>query len=171
MSSSEREQILAALRERIVAFAASRISRDIAEDLAQEVLILLHEKYAHVERLDELLPLSLQIVRFKMMGLHRKASRRGEYTQVSVDEIQLPDEEFDPSAYVERKEMMQRLTAAVAGLGDRCKEIFRLKLEGRSFEEIREIMGAATINTVYTWDFRCRKQLLQRLGGSWDVKQ
>jgi RNA polymerase sigma-70 factor (ECF subfamily) len=169
--SSEREQILAALRERIVAFAASRISRDVAEDLAQEVLILLHEKYAHVQRLDELLPLSLQIVRFKMMGLHRKSSRRGEYTQVSVDEIQLPDDEFDPSVYVERREMLDRLTTAITGLGDRCKTIFRLKLEGRTFEEIREIMGAATINTVYTWDFRCRKQLLDRLGGSWDVKK
>jgi RNA polymerase sigma-70 factor (ECF subfamily) len=171
VSFSEREHILATLRERIVAFAASRISRDVAEDLAQEVLILLHEKYAHVQRLDELLPLSLQIVRFKMMGLHRKSSRRGEYTQVSVDEIQLPDDEFDPSVYVERREMLDRLTTALAGLGDRCRRIFRLKLEGRSFEEIRAIMGAATINTVYTWDFRCRKQLLDRLGGSWDVKK
>ena len=41
---SSREAILLKLRERIVAFAASRIQRDAAEDLAQEVLILLHEK-------------------------------------------------------------------------------------------------------------------------------
>jgi RNA polymerase sigma-70 factor (ECF subfamily) len=30
-------------------------------------------------------------------------------------------------------------------------------------------MGAATINTVYTWDFRCRQELLERLGGSWEA--
>ena len=92
----DREQILASLRERIVAFAASRIARDVAEDLAQEVLVLLHEKYSHVTRLEELLPLSFQIVRFKMVSLRRKAARRGEYTQVSVEDIQLPDLGSDP---------------------------------------------------------------------------
>jgi RNA polymerase sigma-70 factor, ECF subfamily len=168
---TEREQILAALRERIVAFVASRLSRDVADDLAQEVLLLLHEKYAAVERLDELLPLALRIVRFKMMGLRRKSARRGEYTQVSVDEIQLPDDDFDPGIYLERREMLDRLTAALSGLGERCKEIFRLKVEGKSFEEIRKVLGAGNINTVYTWDFRCRKQLLERLGGSWEPKR
>ena len=53
----EREQVLAKLRERIVRFAASHLSRDAAEDLAQEVLLLLHEKYAHLDRVEDLLPL------------------------------------------------------------------------------------------------------------------
>ena len=47
----ERDEILARLRERIVAFAASHLAREAAEDLAQEVLMLLHEKYAHLERM------------------------------------------------------------------------------------------------------------------------
>jgi RNA polymerase sigma-70 factor, ECF subfamily len=105
------------------------------------------------------------------MGLRRKSARRGEYTQVSVDEIQLPDDDFDPGIYLERREMLDRLTAALSGLGERCKEIFRLKVEGKSFEEIRKVLGAGNINTVYTWDFRCRKQLLERLGGSWEPKR
>ena len=41
-----RDEILGKLRERIVRFAASHGSGDAAEDLAQEVLLLLHEKYA-----------------------------------------------------------------------------------------------------------------------------
>src|SRR5437899_9506481 len=53
----EREQVLARLRERIVRYAACHLSRDAAEDLAQEVLLLLHEKYAHLERVEDLLPL------------------------------------------------------------------------------------------------------------------
>jgi RNA polymerase sigma-70 factor (ECF subfamily) len=73
----QRDEVLARLRERIVAFAASHLSRDAAEDLAQEVLMLLHEKYSHLEAPEELLPLSLQIVRFKIMSLRRKAVRRG----------------------------------------------------------------------------------------------
>src|SRR6516165_12366596 len=93
----EREQVLAKLRERIVLFAASHISRDAAEDVAQEVLMLLHEKYAHLDRLEDLLPLSLQIVRFKIMSLRRKAVRHGEYTQVSVMDIPLPDLDPNPA--------------------------------------------------------------------------
>ncbi len=155
----ERDEIIARLRERIVGFAASKLQRDAAEDLAQEVLIVLHEKYAHVETLEELLPLSLQIVRFKMMGARRKIFRRGEHTQVSVDELPLPDSGADPEVQAERKERLEHLEAALAKLGSRCRELFRLKLAGKTFAEIREEMKAESINTVYTWDFRCRKQL------------
>lgn len=163
-----REEVLQRLRERIVLFAASRLSRDAAEDLAQEVLVLLHEKYAHLERIEDLLPLSLQIVRFKMMGVRRKAARHGEYSQVSVTDVPLPDPGLSPSDALERKEMLDRLGKAIAQLGDRCRELVRLKLEGRSFPEIQKMMGAATLNTVYTWDHRCRKNLLDLMGGSWE---
>ncbi|HTP31095.1 MAG TPA: sigma-70 family RNA polymerase sigma factor [Candidatus Acidoferrales bacterium] len=165
-----RDEILARLRERIVAFAASHLSRDAAEDLAQEVLMLLHEKYAHLERAEDLLPLSLQIVRFKIMAQRRKSVRRGEYNQVSITDIQLPDLDADPAGYVERKELLERLTRAIAGLGDRCREIMRLKLQGKTFPEIQKIMGVAAINTIYTWDHRCRKNLLDAMGGDWEPK-
>jgi RNA polymerase sigma-70 factor, ECF subfamily len=164
----EREEVLAKLRERIVRFAASHISRDVAEDLAQEVLMLLHEKYAHLERTEDLLPLSLQIVRFKIMSLRRKTVRHGEYTQVSISDIQLPDLDADPAGYVERKQMLERLTKAVGELGERCRELIRLKLQGRSFPEIQKIMGVGAINTIYTWDHRCRMNLLDLMGGDWE---
>jgi RNA polymerase sigma-70 factor (ECF subfamily) len=166
-----REDVLAKLRERIVMFAASHISRDVAEDLAQEVLMLLHEKYAHLERPEDLLPLSLQIVRFKIMGLRRKSVRRGEYTQVSITDIQLPDLDANPADFVERKEMLEHLTKAMGQLGDRCRDLMRLKLQGKSFPEIQEIMGAGALNTVYTWDHRCRKHLLELMGGDWEPKR
>src|SRR5580693_4807530 len=166
---SSREEILEKLRERIVGFAASRLQRDAAEDLAQEVLILLHEKYGHLERLEDLLPLSLQIVRYKMMALHRKAQRRGEYTQVPVDEIQLADDGADPLAAAQQREMRDRLIAAISKMEERCRKLFALKLEGKSFAEIQASMGAGSINTIYTWDFRCRKHLLELMGGAWEV--
>ena len=77
--SMERGEILARLRERIVAFAASRISKEAAEDLAQEVLIVLHEKYAHVT------------------------------------------------------EMLEQLIAGMTRLSLRCRQLFRWKLQGKSF--------------------------------------
>ena len=133
--------------------------------------MLLHEKYAHLDRPEDLLPLSLQIVRFKIMAQRRKNVRRGEYNQVSITDIQLPDLDADPAGYVERKEMLDRLTRAMTGLGDRCRELLRLKLQGKTFPEIQKIMGAAAINTIYTWDHRCRKNLLDAMGGSWEPKK
>jgi RNA polymerase sigma-70 factor (ECF subfamily) len=167
----ERDRILLALRERIVAFAASHYARDYAEDLAQEVLIVLEEKYAHVTALEELVPLGLQIARYRMLSVRRKAVRRGEFTQVSVDDLPLPDLSADPLSELERREMMERLKRALAQAGERCREIIRHKLEGRTFPEIRELMRVKSINTIYTWDYRCRKHLLELLGGSWEAQR
>jgi len=72
----DREEILASLRERILAFATLRVSRDRAEDLVQEILSVLHEKYARVTELTELVPLTFQILRFKMLDAHRKSLHR-----------------------------------------------------------------------------------------------
>jgi len=167
----ERDDILRRLRERIVSFAASHMGRDAAEDLAQETLVVLEEKYRHVNGIEELLPLSLQIVRFKMSALRRKTARRGEYTSVSVDDLPLPDGADGPALALERRQMGERLRAAIAEMEDRCRDLFRMKLEGRNFEEIRQALGVRSINTIYTWDFRCRQKLLERMGGSWDGRR
>ncbi len=163
----QRDEILSKLRERIVAYAASHLSGDLAEDVAQEVMLLLHMKYSGVSELEDLVPLSLQIARFKIAAHWRKAHRRGENTQVSIDDLPLADPGLSPSDAVEKQEMLERLTKALSQVGGRCRELIRLKLEGKSFGEIQKILGAASLNTIYTWDFRCRKQLLERLGGSW----
>lgn len=48
-----RENILATLRERIVPFAGSHLTRDVAEDPAQEALMLVSERYAQAERAED----------------------------------------------------------------------------------------------------------------------
>jgi RNA polymerase sigma-70 factor (ECF subfamily) len=168
---SSRQDILLRLRERIVGFAASKLQRDAAEDLAQEVLILLHEKYGHIDRLEDLVPLALQIVRFKIMALRRKALRRGEYNQLPVDELPIAANGDDPLRAAEQRQMRERLIAAIGQMGERCRKLFLLKLDGKTFTEIQAILGAASINTIYTWDSRCRKQLLERMGGNWEQSQ
>jgi RNA polymerase sigma-70 factor (ECF subfamily) len=166
----ERDQILERLRERIVRFAASRLSRDGAEDLAQEVLLVLHEKYPLLDRVEDLLPLSLEIARFKIMGTRRKTHRRGEDTQVSVDDLPLASHDADAFTQAAHCENLERLEEALIELGERCRELIRWKLEGFTFPEIQKRMGVGSLNTLYTWDFRCRKQLLERLGGEWDSR-
>ncbi len=164
----ERDQILATLRERILAFATSRVSRDHAEDLTQEVLTVLHDKYPMVCALTELVPLAFQVLRYKMLDAHRKALRRGEYNQESIEELPLIDTGDDPITQLDQKQRVGRLLAAMAQLGERCRELFRWKLEGKSFPEIQKLMNQTSINTIYTWDLRCRKQLLAFMGDSWE---
>ena len=38
------------------------------------------------------------------------------------------------------------------------------ELAGLNFPAIAARMGAASINTVYTWDSRCRQQLIEKIG-------
>jgi len=164
----DRDSILTSLRERILAFATSRVSKEHAEDLTQEVLVVLHEKYPRVTDLTELVPLAFQVLRFKMLDAHRKAFRRGEYNQESVEELPLADPGNDPATQLDQKQRVDRLVVAITQLGERCRELFKWKLEGKSFPEIQKLMGQHSVNTIYTWDLRCRKQLLASVGGSWE---
>ena len=164
----DRDTILTSLRERIVAFATLRVSRDHAEDLAQDVLALLHDKYPHVVELTELVPLAFQVLRYKMLDAHRKALRRGEYNQESVENLDVAASGGTPEAQLDQQQRVERLVGALSRLGERCRELFRWKLEGNSFPEIQRLMGQKSVNTIYTWDLRCRKQLLLLMGGSWE---
>jgi RNA polymerase sigma-70 factor (ECF subfamily) len=157
------DPILNVLRERILRFAASKVSREAAEDIAQEVLLVLHEKYRSIERPEELVPLSIEIARFKILGAMRKVARRGEQAQVSVDDLPLAAAEDDPFEQVARREQLEQLERALLELGDRCRELFRLKLEGLTFPEIQKRLKVDSLNTLYTWDFRCRKQLQEKM--------
>jgi len=164
----DRDSILAPLRERILAFATLRTSKEQAEDMTQEVLFVLHEKYAHVTDLTDLVPLAFQVLRYKMLDAHRKALRRGEYNQESVDDLSLATPDASPETQLDQRQRVERLMAALAQLGVRCRELFRWKLEGKSFPQIQTLMGQTSINTIYTWDLRCRKQLMALMGGSWE---
>jgi len=164
----DRDEILAKIRERMVAFATSRVSRPAAEDLAQEVLVLLHEKYPHVTALSELLPLSFRILRLKMMATRGTSIRRREDDSVTVDDDFPGNLENNPEAQLARRRMLERLSQAMAQLSERCQTIFRWKLLGKSFPEIRALMGQKSINTIYTWDRRCRQRLLELMGGTWE---
>jgi RNA polymerase sigma-70 factor (ECF subfamily) len=175
LEKTDRTEILARLRERIVRYAASHLQGsaggDLAQDLAQEVLLVLHEKYGELDRVEDLLPLSLEIARLKLWAARRKSIRRGEDHAVNVDDMPLASREADPFEQTARRETLARVESAVAQLGERCRELYRLKLEGLSFAEIQVRLKVAAINTLYTWDFRCRKQLLERLGGRWEAPE
>jgi RNA polymerase sigma-70 factor (ECF subfamily) len=128
-----------------------------------------HEKYPELERAEDLVPLSLEIARLKIVATRRKIVRRGEHNQVPVDDLPLAGNgvsPFDEAAYRER---VDRLETALKSMGERCRELFRLKLQGHSFGEIQKLLKVESISTLYTWDFRCRKELREKLGPEWET--
>jgi RNA polymerase sigma-70 factor (ECF subfamily) len=68
----------------------------------------------------------------------------------------MPDGRIDALTALEQTEARERLIAAISEMGERCRKLLALKLEGKSFAEMQAIVGASSINTIYTWDFRCR---------------
>ena len=98
-----------------------------------------------------------------------EAARRGESSSVSVEDLPLADHAPGPEESLQRKERLERLKHALGEMGERCRELFRLKLDGNWWPEIQRLLGVKSINTIYTWDSRCRKQLLDKMGGRWEA--
>jgi RNA polymerase sigma-70 factor, ECF subfamily len=164
------DAILSQIRQRVLGFVAARAPRDVAEDIAQESLLLLTTKYAHLHEAADLVPLSLRIARFKLMNHWRKSRVSA---MVAIDDPESPYSENIADEHAEgdvaRRLLLRDLLSAIDRLGERCRALFELKLEGHDFEEIRRRLKAASINTVYTWDNRCRKQLREDLAQSWSA--
>jgi len=159
--------LLSLIRERILVFTASRTGRDAAEDIAQETMLVILHRYSHLTEASELIPLAIQIARFKICSYYRKVKRRGEKEAIPIDDLQLSNGEPDPDTLMIRNQLKDKLRDAIPQLGERCRQIFRMKLEGLSFQQIQSELKAGSINMVYTWDLRCRKSLRELMGGLW----
>ncbi len=167
----DRDEVLQRVRARVLAAAAAWLPRPDAEDVAQETLVLLTTKYAHVAAAEELVALGARIVRLKCLAHWRKAKRRrvlGETPAPAGHDVE--HEPFDPEsgqpdpeAIAHDRQRFSMLVEAAARLDGRCREILRRKLQGASFVEIAEELGRP-VNTVYSWDDRCSKRLRALLG-------
>jgi RNA polymerase sigma factor (sigma-70 family) len=169
-----REDVLARIRARILAFAR-RLSPADAEDLTQEALVLLTTKYAPVAAPEELVALGAQIVRFKRAAYWRKAARRralGEAEAPSTDDGAADAFELaasgtpDPEAIARARQRLAMLVEAAARLDGRCRDMLRRKLEGASFMEMAAEFGRP-VNTVYSWDYGCLQRLKDLLAERW----
>jgi RNA polymerase sigma factor (sigma-70 family) len=161
-----RETALASLRLRILSAARRRLSPADAEDLTQDVLLLLTTKYGEVEEPAQLVALGLEILRKKQADLWRKSARRGAASAEDATEVPLPHGGPGPDTIASDRERLRLFAEAVARLEGRCREILRRKLEGLSFVEIAAELGRP-VNTIYSWDFRCHERLRKLLGDRW----
>ena len=171
----EREEVLTRLRARVLAAALAWLSPADAEDVAQETLMLLSTKYAHVAAAEELVAIGARIVRFKRVAHWRKARRRRELGEAPAPTAEdgasdpleaAPSDAPDPETVARTRQRLAMLVEAAARLDGRCREILRRKLQGVSFVEIALELGRP-VNTIYSWDWRCHKKLKTMLGAHW----
>ena len=158
----DREQIYAELHARILSWATYRVGEGRAADLTQEVMLELSRKYAHLEDLENLVPVAVQILKFKTWGDNRRRSRRKEDQQLPVDEVLLAAEGPSPEQWVLKRETRELLPKAIRRLSKPCRELIRQQLEGHTLKEIIERSGAPS-GTIYARSSRCREALRKEL--------
>ena len=146
--------MLERVRARVLGAARARLSPADAEDLTQELLVLLTTKYAHVGAPEELVAIGVRIVAFKRAALWRKAT------------LDAASEAPDPEAVARSRQRLSMFVEAASRLDGRCRQLLRRKLEGASFAEIAAELGRS-VNTVYSWDYRCHQRLKTFLAERW----
>jgi RNA polymerase sigma factor (sigma-70 family) len=151
------DDLLLRVRARLVSAARRRWGSD-AEDLAHDTLVVLTTKYAHVRRIEEMVPLAVAILRRKGASRWRTIARRGDADAPDLP-AELASTDATPEELAERAELVRRLTEAVGHLRGRCREILRLQLLGYRSEEMRLELGARSVGTVDSWKSRCYARL------------
>ncbi len=158
----DRNELYEHLHARILRWATSKVGGGRAADLAQEVMLELSRKYAHLEDLEDLVPVAAQILKFKHWGENRRRSRRKEDQQLAVEDVFLEHQGPSPEQWVIDREARRLLPQAVRRLSKACRELIGLQLEGHSLKEIIDHYGVPS-GTIYARSSRCREALKKEL--------
>ena len=145
-------------------------SREDAEDAAQEVFL---KAWTALGSFRGESKLSVWLYRITSNVCTDALRRRRETVSLSAEnedgeplELELPDERFDPAALLERKDLRERIGAALTLLPPEAREILLLReIGGRSYDEIAETLEL-DIGTVKSRIFRARKKLCALLEGN-----
>ncbi|MBE6996601.1 MAG: sigma-70 family RNA polymerase sigma factor [Ruminococcaceae bacterium] len=145
-------------------------SREDAEDAAQEVFL---KAYTGLQSFRGDSKLSVWLYRITSNVCIDLLRRRRETVSLSVEtedggseELEVPDARFDPAALAERRDLRERIGAALSALPPEAREILLLReLGGESYEEIAQTLQL-DIGTVKSRIFRARKKLCALLEGN-----
>lgn len=133
------------------------------EDLVHEALIIIYEKYKNIEFERGVLPWAYGILDRVMSGDYRTKIRRENIMNNHINEIiKLHDDCESVEEKVISFEMVEEIWGALSQLNNNEKQIFKLKLEGFSGDEIQEKLGISR-STLDVTVFRGRKKLRKKL--------
>ncbi|MCB9914533.1 MAG: RNA polymerase sigma factor [Planctomycetes bacterium] len=133
--------------DRVHALVARRIRNPHeAEDLVQEVFLKLHRSLSSYDPARALEPW-VNTIAMNTLRDHWRAGARRELASELTPELE-PElaVERDPAAPLERKELSERLKAAIARLSDLSRKVLVFRaFEGLAFEDISRLVGRSEV--------------------------
>ncbi len=151
------------LRDRVLALARKRMwDPALAEDLTQDTMRTVIEKYREADLSHGLLPWVFTVLHHKI-GNHLKR-RRTELEARDTLAVQAWDVVGLASAgETERFDLADAIAKALRMTSQECRKVFALLLRERDAQEIRREFGDEPIGTTYSRISRCREKLLRHL--------
>jgi RNA polymerase sigma factor (sigma-70 family) len=135
--SADLEAVYAELRRRILA-TLRRIRPHRAEDLAQEVMLILVRKYSHLRDPKDLLPVAFAIMHFVVRDDRRKRP------EDPLPEVLFAADGFNSEKRAILEAGLDRLEQAVLELGGKDKSVTEMRLQGCPDKQIAEHLGITT---------------------------
>lgn len=164
----DRNQLYKHVHARILRWATSKVGEGRAPDLAQDVMLELTRKYSHLDDLDDLVPVAVQILKFKSWGDIRRRYRRKEDQNLQVEDVLLEYQGPSPEQWILKRELRGLLPKAVRKLSQACRELIGLQLEDKSLKEIIDHFQVPS-GTIYARSSRCRDALRTELRNLMDL--
>lgn len=133
------------------------------EDLVHEALIIIYEKYKNIEFERGVLPWAYGVLDRVMSGDYRTKTRREHILNSHINEvIKIHDHQESGEEKATSFEMADEIWCALDQLNNKEKEIFKLRLQGFSGEEIQKELGISRM-VLDVSVFRGRKKLRKKL--------
>lgn len=162
-----RNQIFSHLRQRIVNAIARRFGRERAEDMAQNVMVVLLRKYPHVSDEVELGRLAMSIKGF--VGFEELVELGRAVQQPEEGWDRLTDRSASPENTARRKQLENCLYACIPKLSERCKEIIRRRLLEWDSMEIAKLFKISG-DTLNVAEWRCRRRLREIMAADCGIR-
>lgn len=130
------ETALGQIQKTIVRIAANKLRRSgDAEDVAQDVVIVLTQKYSEVNDVDELLKLAKATMQNKVLSIWSRLGRR---KHVDLGEgPDLVDPGPDPERVAWIRKRAEIFATVLKNIDEPCRTILRMKAQGAKVDAIR----------------------------------
>ena len=135
--------------KKLILFGSSLVrSREIAEELVEDVFVKLWANRLHVTEIDNLTVYLYVAVKNK--ALNKLSQKANDLIAAPFDYLDTSIDQFatDPYDLMITAEMMDRMQAVIEALPPRCKMIFKLiREDGLKYKEVAEILNIS-VNTI-----------------------
>jgi RNA polymerase sigma-70 factor (ECF subfamily) len=142
-------QIYLRFGKRLILFGTSLVrSREIAEELVEDVFVKLWSNRQHITEIGNLTVYLYVAVKNK--ALNKLSQKATELIAAPFDFLDTSIDEFapDPHELMITTEMMTRMQTVIEALPPRCKMIFKLiREDGLKYKEVAEILNIS-VNTI-----------------------